>query len=344
MSPIFNEETPAMTTATSATAAVTNVTDGCLWALTTYFNPMRYRRRLDNYRVFRAALGVPLVTVELAQPNTFDLVEQDADVLIQLRGEPFLWQKERLLNVALPHVPMNVPLIAWLDCDIVFERSSWWTDAALKLRAAPITQLFSELYDLPRDTTVGDTDRYPKVATGTSIARLVATDSSVSEDFRPATNDRVRRGLFGLGWAARRDLLEAHGFYDAMILGSGDRVMACAAYGRFADGIYSTRLGAKRSAHYLKWAYPFFDSVRGNVACVDGRLFHLWHGDLHNRRYVQRHVDLAAFEFDPFTDITIDDSGCWAWKGRKDPLVTFIKTYFASREEDGTMQTETTAQ
>jgi hypothetical protein len=44
---------------------------GGLWAITSYFNPMGYRRRLANDRVFRENLNVPLVTIELAYGPEF---------------------------------------------------------------------------------------------------------------------------------------------------------------------------------------------------------------------------------------------------------------------------------
>ena len=54
-----------------------------MWALTTYFNPVRYKRRLSNYRIFRSNLHIPLVTVELSFDGHFELTKNDADVLIQ---------------------------------------------------------------------------------------------------------------------------------------------------------------------------------------------------------------------------------------------------------------------
>ena len=72
-----------------------------MWAITTYFNPVQYKRRLSNYKIFRANLGIPLVTVELSFDGRFELTNRDADILIQISGGAVLWQKERLLNVAL---------------------------------------------------------------------------------------------------------------------------------------------------------------------------------------------------------------------------------------------------
>src|SRR5262245_19902909 len=67
-----------------------------LWAITCYFNPIGYQRRLENYHTFRQNLAVPLVTVELAFNGAFQLHSGDADILVQLRGGDVLWQKERL--------------------------------------------------------------------------------------------------------------------------------------------------------------------------------------------------------------------------------------------------------
>src|SRR5512143_3579916 len=92
-----------------------------LWAITSYFNPAGYARRLANYRRFRERLAVPLVTVELSFNGRFELGRRDADVLVQLHGTSVMWQKERLLNIAVKKVPRACNKIAWLDCDIVFE-------------------------------------------------------------------------------------------------------------------------------------------------------------------------------------------------------------------------------
>ncbi|HEY2827606.1 MAG TPA: hypothetical protein VGJ04_08410, partial [Pirellulales bacterium] len=77
------------------------------WAITTHFNPMRWRRRLDNFHVFRKHLKVPLVAVELGYDDRFELQPNDADILVQIPGIDVMWQKERLFNVALSHVPQT---------------------------------------------------------------------------------------------------------------------------------------------------------------------------------------------------------------------------------------------
>jgi hypothetical protein len=52
-----------------------------LWGITCYFNPIGYQRRLQNYHLFRQHLTIPLVAVELAYGDDFDL---GADALFML--------------------------------------------------------------------------------------------------------------------------------------------------------------------------------------------------------------------------------------------------------------------
>src|ERR1700722_3497864 len=122
-----------------------------MWAITTYFNPMKYARRAKNYRAFRANLSVPLVAVELTFDGVFELRDDDADIVVRLNGGAVLWQKERLLNVALRALPSEVTEVAWIDCDVLFAQPDWALEAEKALQRAPIVQLFSQLYDLEPD-------------------------------------------------------------------------------------------------------------------------------------------------------------------------------------------------
>jgi hypothetical protein len=122
--------------------------DTSFWAITSYFNPAGYQRRYQNYAVFREHLRVPLVAVELSYGDEFELQRGDAEVVVRLRGSDVLWQKERLLNVALSHLPPECKWVAWLDCDLVFECADWPAEAVKVLQEAPLCQLYRMLYQL----------------------------------------------------------------------------------------------------------------------------------------------------------------------------------------------------
>src|SRR5712692_9448830 len=198
-----------------------------MWAITSYYNPARYKRRLSNYRIFRANLGVPLVTVELSFDGHFELAHDDADILIQLSGGAVLWQKERLLNVAIKSVPQNAKNIAWLDCDAIFERADWMREAELKLSEANIVQLYSDVVDLGPEGYQSHIKYDGLRPSGHGII------SRGLRQLMAQTSEAIRFSLPGLAWAARRGILEEHGFYDAMIVGSGDTSMLHAMYGQF---------------------------------------------------------------------------------------------------------------
>jgi len=203
-----------------------------LWAITSYFNPVRYARKLENYRAFHRRLNVPLVAVELFYGSKPELTESDADVLIQIPGRDVLWQKERLLSIALRSVPDHCHKVAWLDCDLLFDASGWHESAARLLDDFPLVQIFREVADLPMDVAPEDPDFSRAGEPSFSFAHKLSTNGNPFDEMRPGPEQEVRFGT-GLGWAFRRAIIEQHDFYSAGVLGGNDVAMACAAVGRF---------------------------------------------------------------------------------------------------------------
>ena len=70
--------------------------------------------------------------------------------LLRIRSEHVLWQKERLINVALGHLPKHVKKVAWLDCDILFSNPNWLIETSELLDNYPIVQPFQTANRLPR--------------------------------------------------------------------------------------------------------------------------------------------------------------------------------------------------
>lgn len=313
-----------------------------LWAITSYFNPRHYRRRLTNYRTFRHYLAVPLVTVEWSCDGVFELDASDADSLIQLRSPDLMWQKERLLNLAVAAVPTHVDCVAWLDCDVVFGRPDWWRKALRLLDRVPLVQLFSLCHDLGTTAPAGVFDPADAINSAESFVQISRRPGAEAMLFdrlwgSEAENGRViRRGrLSGHAWAARRDLLERHGLYDACILGAGDRAYACAAFGKQNTAQQGWLQNARQRAHYLRWADPLAEEVCGRISLVEGELFHLWHGSVGDRGYRDRCTQFERFAFDPFDDIVVDEAGLWRWASDKTEMHRFVAGYFSERREDG---------
>jgi hypothetical protein len=306
-----------------------------LWAITSYFNPAGYSSRLRNYRVFRANLAPPLAVVELSLNGKFELSKNDAEIVVQIPGGDVLWQKERLLNVALGCLPDSCSHVAWVDCDVIFMDRDWAERADRALEEFCLIQPFRERCNLSRGTQISSGAGGECDSISESVGYKIAMGNAHADDFCRSDAPLVRNSTVGLAWACRRELLEAHGIYDACILGSGDRAILCAAMGIFESGMKAVGMRGRQIEHYMAWAAPFHRAVGGRVSFVNGRVLHLWHGDLRNRRYAQRHEELGRFGFDPFSDIVLDQSGCWRWNGSKSEMHEYVRGYFESRKEDG---------
>ncbi len=292
---------------------------------------MRYQRKLANFRIFRGLLRTPLIAVELSHSFGFELQPGDAEILIQLRGSSVMWQKERLLNLALQALPDDCNNVAWLDCDIIFDASDWADTASSLLERFMLVQPFSQLHRMPREWVPGD-GRPPRSELRNSSPLLIASGmpmatclGSRSEEIKSAP---------GCAWAARRKFLEEHQLYDACVIGGADAAILRAAYGHFEDAVRLQSMNSRHREHYYAWASKFYDAVGGKVAFVPGDLFHLWHGTLENRRYSGRFEEFSRFEFDPFEDIAKDREEVWRWNSDKRKMHEYVRDYFASRRED----------
>lgn len=303
-----------------------------MWAITSYYNPARFEGRLPNYRIFRENLGIPIVTVELSFDGQFELAARDADVLIQISGGAVLWQKERLLNVALQSVPASVNNIAWLDCDVLFERPDWADEAEKQLDEFNVVQLLSHQVDLTPEDHHTNFDYRDTPASGHGIVSMA--NASGSFEAIPTPGQNRRSFAWGLAWAARRHILRDHGLYDAMIGGGGTRALVSAMYGQFDKITEAFQLTPARQQHYLEWARPYHQAIGGRVGHVAGRLYHLWHGKLENRNYANRHQGLVDFNFEP-SDIAIGANGAWHWTRSKPALEAHLVNHFINRAEDG---------
>ena len=189
-----------------------------LWSITTYFNPCHYRSRSKNYAEFRKHLQSPLITVELTFDGRYELGPNDADILIQLCGTDVMWQKERLLNIGLQHLPNECDAVAWLDADILFSESRWPDLVMRALEKSQLIQPFSTSRDMlnPATRTLSD----PAVSYAAAVKRGTSQQLSIQYD---RNNLPVKRNYApGFSWAARRDLIAEHMFYDTCILGGGD--------------------------------------------------------------------------------------------------------------------------
>jgi hypothetical protein len=304
------------------------------WGITCYFNPVGYRRKLPNYRLFRQRLTIPLLTIEFSPTGTFELSAGDADILVQVRDGDVMWQKERLLNLGATRLPLECDHVAWLDCDIIFERSDWAPAAIEELKRSSLCQLFRTIHQLRPGTApeaIGPGASYVSHESAGSAAASGLT-IPVARSTTQAPNPYRR----GHAWCARRDLIARHGLYDCNILGGGDNMILFAVTGQAEEFLARGNISAAHAGHYRDWLLRFRGDAKG-IGCIEGDLYHLWHGDLEKRRYFVRGEILSSAGYDPATDIVLSPDGCWRWNSLKVNMHRRVREYFEEREEDGTV-------
>ena len=302
-----------------------------LWAITSYFNPCRYKTKRENFDLFKAGMeasGANLLVVEMAfGDEEFEL--EPSDNVLQLRGTGVMWQKERLLNVAAARLPSSCTKVAWLDNDLIFENPDWAEQTSRALDNLMVVQPFDWVVRLPRGER-----RY--AGRGESYESY----GSVFERSRRT----ARLGVFnlhghsGFAWAARRELFEHCGLYDACLTGSGDHLMCHGFAGGMIHSpclprIFGTQ--QKYFEHFFRWGAKARDLVGGRIGAVPGRLLHLWHGDLVDRRYGQMNEEFKSFDFDPDRHLRFDENGLWEWADAPPRMQKWASDLFALRKEDG---------
>jgi hypothetical protein len=298
--------------------------------ITCYFNAEGYASRRLNYDLFAARLKkqkVPLYTIEAIFPGQRSALTGHANVMTVECGA-VLWQKESLLNLLIRSLDVKYRGIIWCDADVYFQNPDWFRQTSRLLGRFPIVQPFTDVARLPRGAR-----RYLK------SAESFRAFASVYSEYPQLLlrGDFAAHGHTGFVWAARREILETHGLYDAMIAGSGDHAMAHAFAGDFSSACVGRILGdnPRQINHFRVWARQVYPDVRARIGAVPGRILHLWHGEAENRRYVLRNRELAALRFDPERDLVRDSSGLWNLNSRGMRLSGWAKSYFAARREDG---------
>jgi hypothetical protein len=285
--------------------------------VTCHYNPCGYKLLEDNYHRFVQALPAELHlwTIELDYGDApFRL--PNGPRMLRVRGDSrhVLWQKERLLNLAIDALPSDVDSVAWLDTNLIWLNRDWVTEARQLLHRYNAVQLFEHVVDSDREGRLGQ--RFP--------GHIHARTSS------------LKYGRPGGAWATRREVLTG-GLYGRNVVGGGDTAVIFAWEGR--DLPQSSNHGTAWESQYRDWATHAFDQVRGSLACVSGDVVHLYHESRPNRQYVERYKILHENAFDPARDVEIDpETGLLQWsvaaRKRKPGLVGRVAEYFEGRQDD----------
>lgn len=318
---------------------------GTIWGITTFFNPVGYKNKSENFRAFRGAIkkqGLKLIVVELTfNSSTFELSPKDAEILVQLKGDKknIMWQKEAMLNVGLQHLPEDCDKVVWLDGDIIFTNDNWVNETSSLLEKYKVVQPFRNAIRV--GPNIKKVSRY-------SVVKLRREFWDGSQSFAavwPSKGNEMVAGNFfryapGYACAVRRSVIDKIKFYDSAILGGADSIMIRAFCG-WRHFTHSTGLSKSLIKKQDFWSFKTYQEVQGSLHFTTGDIVHLWHGNRKDRKYGIRDNILKQHAFDPDFDIVKNNSGILEWATEKTQLEEEVKEYFYVRSESETRYRDT---
>lgn len=296
-------------------------------------NPVRYESRYELYYRFRDHIlqSTPNLWVCELQTGDRPFVITDADnpQHIQVRSVEELWHKENCLNLAVQRMAIlktDWKYVAWIDADIEFNRLDWFSEMIHQLQIYHVIQMFETATDLgPTGQAINIHESF--------MSKYLKNGAPHPGNLSKSEEDYMEHGHPGYAWACTRTAFNLMGgLYDRSLLGSGDRNIAYALIGRVEQS-YNEAI----SEAYKRDLQDYQNEcllLGMDVGCMEGNLFHHYHGPKQLRGYKSRWEILVENAYDPDSDIKRDAQGLYQLTSRKPRLRDDIRAYFRQRDED----------
>jgi hypothetical protein len=283
-----------------------------------YFNPVGYRSHLrklsEALQAFcQAGLAddVFLVGAGSWRPPWPNVAFWDEEC-------PFLWHKERLLNIGARSLPGRYTHVVWADSDLIVD-SDWEPAVKAAFKQAPIVQCFN--------------------------AVIFRSGAGLNSRARPSALCSGAGGVAGVCWGAERSLFSSGpGLFDMALAGGADAIFAAELLAGnpmpsvpwlldHPSLLYQSWSGPL-TARLDQWRAAARDWMDGKRAvAAEAAIEVLVHGPTRERRYFDRQSLLARM--DPGRHLVRDPGRVFRWSA--DGLAEVepaIRSYFYQRRED----------
>ncbi len=298
-----------------------------LAVVTAVFNPQRYKRRYELFRLFTkhiADSGADLFVIEHAfGDRPFVITEANNPFHHQIRSRDEWFMKEALLQILVERLPPEYGYVASVDADILFNRENWASETVEMLQHYPVVQMFSQAANLAPDGRI------------IQLWNSFGWSYQQRLPFLPGARDYTYWHP-GFAWAYRRDFLAQIGLMDRLALGSGDHHMAASLIGRVDDTVHGLASDSVKR-YCFEWQERVQQLLRAKgdeLGYVAGLIRHEWHGKFRDRRYGERWQILIDNDFDPYRDLWRGEDGMLHLTDRKPHLRADIRDYLRARNED----------
>lgn len=297
-----------------------------------YFNPLgdlqreksflRFKQKLKQNLSNSRVLIVETLLGENSKKAEWNLEESSFHHL-KTYSSAILWQKERLLNLALDYaVAEGFEFMTWLDADLEMEDPYWEARLCKNLESNEFLQCFDAAY--LEENHKGTKYRIKRSAASHFGAKQSLANKGIAS---------------GLAWAARVSCLKKCRFFDAAIVGGGDtafyyallktQVPADDWHLALSNVSFFQKMPPKLLVDFKKWtANKEQESIK--IGALEQNLKAYYHGEQYLRQKRSRYNALQ--DFDPSTELEITASGAWTWSKQANPRhIQVVEEFFKLR-------------
>jgi hypothetical protein len=291
--------------------------------LLVYFNACSYKKLAQNLCLVYQTLvrsGIPVYLVEHCFKDQVPLFPENGTTIFNTRSESYMFYKENLLNWLMPKVPAQYTKFFMMDCDLFFEKESWYDDVSALLDTHDVVQPFQTAVWL-----------------GSDLKTIILKRDGVVY-INTVEEPALARHHPGFAWAFRRDFIESKRIYDINIMGSGDTIIGAAVLQKDILSNIWRQNSSEWMLEKYKAYYKSFENTR--VCFYKEDVYHLWHGSKKNREYDTRYESFQKFCLDhnivEQDDLFSSRNGIYEFKPEiRDEINAIFLKYFESRSEDG---------
>lgn len=274
-----------------------------------FFNPVASVRLIQNILTVKHSLdtaNIPYFIGELAFNSDPFLFNASANIF-QYRSDSYMFYKENLIKAVEARIPDSFTKLCILDADIMFDNPYWYSVISQKLDTCKVCQPYTIAYFLDI--------RFRIEKTKTNCVDLASEKNWAKE--HP-----------GHIWAFVRQWYRAANISDMTVVGGGDMFL------------YASLRDISMDHPNLQFYICIHKHCEGNPTSCSLNIYHLNHGPLTSRQYVERLFKMSDLMKElGATDITQAlcrrEDGILVWRPEyKERINAYMLRYFSSRNDD----------
>lgn len=271
-----------------------------------YFSAVGYVRPRMNFLFVEQGLRAAKIPLFTAECVIGDQPPFLVNPTLRKHSKSALFFKEYLFNHLEPLIPKQYTKLIFMDADILFDQPNWVDLVSNKLNTCDVLQPFAMAHWLA-----------PDYATFQVLPAESFAKSLLESTYTPHMYSHP-----GFAWAMTRSFFKSiGGFYDQMLVGSGDTI--------FAHAFVTSKTYRYGKGHADTW-WERVQSLKPRLGYTPGNIYHLGHGSWKQRNYGTRNHLFPEGR----PAVHLNEEGVYELDNPKDNEI--LLNYFRSRQEDQT--------